>query len=155
MTTKISTGYDQLITLVEATFPSHVELINAYIPELNDDLTFDAAWGLALAPGVNSTNEIGCRLAVERDFIFTLTRKIYKGDLARNSSSRDHRRLQEKQLFEDQYLIINALENDPSINATAKVLFINDGGLEFVRGERNDLIMLRSTFQLEYWENLT
>jgi hypothetical protein len=153
----ISTAYDNLLAVIAAEFPNHVELINPYFPEINDDLTFDAAWGMALNEGNNTNRVIGCEMSMERSFLVTLTRKIYAGSLNRTSGTIAARRTTEKLLLEDQIALIKEFETNPQTsggNPIIATVFESDGGLEFVRTERSDLIMLKSIFRIEYFETL-
>lgn len=154
----ISLVYQDLIDLTIATYPTHKELINAYIPELNDDLTMEAAWGLALAPGLNSKLYASCQLSIERDFMLTLTRKIMAGGLNRSSGTISTRRAAEKALLEDQYLMINNAEKNSGLPAVTKITnftYETDGGIEFVRTEEVNLIMIKTIFKVKYEEVLT
>lgn len=158
--TSISKAYDALIAQIEITLPSHIELINPYRPELNDFLTYDAAWGLGFLDGQNSNREIGCNYTIRRNFSLILTRKIFKGDLSRSVNSVTERRNSEKQLFEDLHLIVKDIENSATLNQGADseiawCRFISDSGLEFIDGDKNNLVMLRAIFEIEYFEPLT
>ncbi len=153
----ISTAYDNLLTVIAAQYPNHMELINPYFPELNDDLTYDAAWGMALSEGTNTNRVVGCQMSMKRAFLVTLTRKIFAGSLNRTSGTISERRQTEKQLLEDQILLIKNFETNPltsDSNPIIGTIFQTDGGLEFIRTERSDLIMLKSIFEIEYFETL-
>lgn len=159
MSTVISNAYDTLVAEVSAVFPDHVELINPYFPEENDDLTYDAAYGIAFIDGENTQREFGCNYTVRRNFTVTLTRKIFKGDLSRNTSSVQERRDAEKQLFEDLHLLIKSVENSVTLNAGSGnsigwCLYRADSGLEFIKTDAFNLIMVRAIFEIEYFESL-
>lgn len=154
---KVSDIYDLLLTQCSTIYPSHVKLINPYIPELNDDVQFEKAWGLVVSNGTNTNRFVDCKLSIERDFILTLTRKIFSGNI-RSGTAVDEREDKEKLLLEDQFLFIQAIENNATINgddSIGKIIFQNDAGLEFVKVGRVDLIMIRSVLSVEYFENLT
>lgn len=153
----ISTAYDNILIVIETNFPNHIELINPYFPELNDDLTYDAAWGMALSDGLNTNRVVGCEMSMQRSFIVTLTRKIFAGSLNRTSGTVSERRATEKQLLEDQIILIKDFERNPltsDANPIIGCIFEADGGLEFIKTERSDLIMLKSIFRIEYFETL-
>lgn len=155
--TTVSKAYDDLIAEIERALPNHVELIDPYNPDQNDDLTFDSAFGVAFADGEN-TNRETCRLTQRRLFTVTLTRKIFKADKARNSYSVSERRSAEKQLFEDLKTLIDGIETNVSLNSSdedgvAWCLYRSDSGLEPIRGV--NLIMTRAIFEMEYFEDLT
>lgn len=154
----ISTAYDQFYTVVTGILPNHVELLNAYVPELNDDLTFAAGFGIAMGGGKNTNREICNFLSIERELIVTITRRVYKGDLMRTSDAVSARRTAEKQLFEDQKLVIEAIMESANLSSTSPVantVYAEDSGLEFVRTENVELLMVKTVFKLEYIENLT
>lgn len=155
----ISTAYDALVAQIVSLFPNHIELVNPYIPEANDDLTSDAAFGVGFTEGENTQREFGCNYTVRRNFIVTLTRKIYRGDQNRTATSITERRDTEKQIFEDLHLLIKAVETNVVLNAQgandiAWCLYRADSGLEFLRVENVNLIMVRAIFEIEYFERL-
>lgn len=153
----ISEAYDDFIGLMAATLPNHSELINPYAPEMNDDLTYEAAWGLAVAEGENTNRVVGCEVSIERRWLVTLSRKIKAGTLNRNATTVSARRTAEKNLFEDLDLVIGAFEKHPTVNSSTpivKTVYESDSGLEFVRTERHDLIMVRAVFRTEYFKAL-
>lgn len=153
---QISTIYDNFNALVLAQLPNHSLLINPYDPGLNDDLTFEKAWGLAVGPAVKPEIELDCRLSIDRSFILTITRKLRVGDLQRNSDAVSSRRTTEKNLFEDQYLIIKKIDQDVTLTgACVNCKMESDDGLQFVRTDRVDLIMIRTLFTVRYFENIT
>lgn len=153
---KISECYEELRTLVGTVFPNHVELVNPYQIELNDDITFEKAYGIAFAEGFNTNREIGCSLTIQRNFIFTLTRKIFAGPM-RTAEALSERREKEKQLFEDQFDIIKKFEQDTFVNNYVNIALVryeSDSGIEFIRAGQFDLVMLRSIFVLEYFQEV-
>lgn len=153
----ISQAYDDITAVITSVFPNHNELINPYVLELNDDLTFDKAWGLAIGEGENSNLQLGCRLSVDRNFRLTLTRKIFAGQLQRNVEAIAARRATEKQLFEDQYLILKEFETNPTITDSSvitKFVWQSDNGLELLKTEKSDIIFLTTVLKLTYLEEL-
>jgi hypothetical protein len=158
--TTISSAYDAVSGQLATTFPNHVELIDPYNPDRNDELTFDAAYGFALNDGLNTERQMSCEYTVRRLLTVTLTRKIFKGEVARNSYSVAERHSTEKQLFEDLHTLIKSVETNVTLNQgsgdrpIAWCKYQSDGGLEFVRGGQHNLIMVRAIFELEYFESL-
>lgn len=157
--TAISTAYDALVSQLEETFPDHTELINPYFPEENDDLTYTSAYGVSFVDGENTQREFSCNYTIRRNFSVTLTRKIFKGDLNRNSSSVEERRNTEKQLFEDLHLLIKSVETNVTLNAgsgndIAWCLYRADSGLEPIRVGNFNFIMVKAIFEIEYFEKL-
>jgi hypothetical protein len=148
-----SDAYDGLRTFVSTTLSTHSELTNPYLPDLTDDLLPLKGYAIGVADGVNTERQISCNLSISRDFLLILSRKVYA-----QSRDIDLRITTEKDLFEDQALIFTGLEKDPALNATptiTKATFVSDGGLEYIRDERIDLIMVRSIINIEYLEDIT
>ena len=152
----ISTAYGAIKTKMEALFPigsGYIQLVNPYDIDENTDSALKLGWGIALNSGTNTRRELSCRLSLERTITITFTRARYRSEF--NTSQQE---TNEKLLFEDQYLLIKDLENEPMINnATSgivKFTFESDGGVESVTGESDAYIKLSSIFSLEYFENL-
>jgi hypothetical protein len=153
----ISTAYDEIAALLSSTLPTHKEMINPYLPELNDDITYDKSFGLAFGEGINTNLQLACRMSIDRNMRVILTRKIFSGNLMRGTDALTVRKNAEKNLFEDQFLVIKAMEESPTITDSGvitKCVFQSDSGLEFARIDRIDLIMITSTFVLSYFEQL-
>lgn len=154
---KISTAYDELSGVVASTLSDHVKVINPYLIDLNDDITFVKGYGLGFSTGENTQRLTKPKMSIRRTFEVTITRKIYIGNQMRSADSTTIRETAEKNLFEDQFLVIKAIEQDPTIldsNTIADARYTNDNGLEFVRPERPDLILIRTQFDIEYFEDL-
>ncbi len=153
----ISLAYDQIVTVVQAKFPTHKELANPYVPEQNDDLSYEKAWGVSVEGGINTRRQLGCAFTISRDLIITLTRKVYLGDLQRSNTASEKRRTKEKDLLEDQYQLIKEVETNVALGASTPITRIeyeSDSGIEFIRSGQSDLIMIRSLFSMEYFENI-
>lgn len=149
----ISTAYDAIASAISTALPNHNELSNPYFPDADTDLKYDKAWGLAFSDGLNTELQISRRASIDRDFIVVITRKLrgLKNDLTTRKTT-------EKNLFEDQYEVIKALELDPDLQssgAISKISYVNDLGLEFIRTERTDLLMIKSTMNMKYFEDLS
>lgn len=156
MSTGITTALDRLFTITGGLFPNHKELVNPYFPEINDEISFEACYGIAVADGFRTDRVIGCQHSVERNFVIILTRKIVGSNL-RTADALLDRRTKEKLIFEDQELLINEVEKHPDLNSNmviAKTLWESDGGLEFYSTEKTNLILIRSVFSLEYFNDL-
>ena len=146
---KISSIYDELRTLVGTQLSSHTELNNPYDITDDADTMFDKGWAVGLGPASNTQRQVGCNMSVARDFVVTITRRYF-------TPSRDiaNRIAAEKLLFEDQLLVIKDIETNPSSSNIAKMVFIGDNGLEFLEGDRFGFIILQSTINVEYFEQL-
>jgi hypothetical protein len=149
---KISNIFDSLEAFVTTTLPDHKEMSNPYFPESESDLRYEKAYGIAYADGTNLEQLSGGIATLQRDFIVSVVRKIFYV-----KDSREIRKQTEKDLFEDQFLLIQGLEQDPTIADNTNItraVFVQDGGIEFVRVERNDILILRNVVRLEYHENV-
>lgn len=157
----ISQAYDAISTLLTTTLPAAsgwYELINPYVPEENDDLTYEKAWGLAFGVGNNTKRVIGCEMSIQRVFTVTLCRKTFAGTLNRKPEQLTARKTAEKALFEDLKLVVNELEKNVTVNNSVpiiKTVYLADSGLEFIRNDSHNLLMIRAEFQTEYFESLT
>jgi hypothetical protein len=157
-----SAAYDALVAQITEVFPNHAELINPYKPEENDDLTMQGAWGTCTMDGIPRKGEAGCTISLQRDIQLVLCRRIDVGDLDRNSAAAAARRQAEKSLIEDFETLLIALENNVSLQNTgdpeAKItsfVYEQDAGLEFIRPDSNNFIMLRGIFSMSYDRSLT
>jgi|GEM_PF-5438258 len=152
--TRITTIYDALHAHCVTTFPNHTELVNPYFPELNDDITFSSAWGLTILPMENGLEYLDCYTSLVRTFNLSLTKKIYSGPI-RSGASIQHRKLKEKELLEEQFLFIKSIESNVTLDGNSeinKILIQSDSGLEFLRSERVDLILINTIFSVQYFE---
>jgi hypothetical protein len=148
----ISDAFDAIKTLLETTFPTHKQLSNPYeVPE-NTTAALMKGWGLALGPGTNTNRNLSCHLSVGRTISIPITRTRHGSSLitAKNETN-------EKLLLEDQYLLIKAMEKDPTVNdneTITKMIFVGDDGIESVLSDNDHFITIVSRFELEYFEDL-
>lgn len=155
MSTKVSTAYNALIYLLGTTlFPQdhgYARLPNAYDAEANPDTMLKLGWSLAPGQAVNTDKFVGTKFSVARNFVLTLTRK-YEGLRVDESGKGDV----ELAIYEDQRLIINALEKDFSVGGeTVYTKYVGDDGIEYVRTAKENFLMLKTNVILEYFEDLT
>lgn len=148
---KISTIYDNVKTRLSTVFPDHYELHNPRNIELNNRLWLTQGQGVLFGSASNTERNLSCRLSIQRDMTITLTRQIYGTDQDLTAKSNT-----EKQLFEDQYLLIDDLEKDPDLDeTTARIAYVSDGGIVEVTFDEVQFLMIQSLFQFEYLETLT
>jgi len=148
----ISTGFDALVarveTVLDATTNGYTRLPNPYNVEDNTELKLRKGYGVALLAATNTNRQVNCKFSVNRTMEVVLTR-LYTGyeENAVDKAS------EEKLLLEDQYKIINDLEQDVTINGqTMYTRWESDGGIEYVAGETGRFLMLKTQFSLEYLE---
>ena len=156
MSTKISTLIDSMRSIIDTALPDHLEVINPYFPEESDDLTLKKCWGLALRSGVNSNREQNCRYSMVQNIELLIARTAFSGHI-RTATAIQERIDVEKLLMEDRHLVVSNFENSPQINSNdiARCEFLNDGGIEFVRIDESDILMIKMNFEVEYFESLT
>ena len=150
---KITDAYNATIVRLETLFPSAsgwVRLPNPYKPEENPDLYLKQGWGFVFGPASNTQRTV-CQITVERSVTIVLARKV---DSLENDAV--SKQATELQLLEDQFLLIQDLEQDSTINGTTMYTrWVEDGGLEYIRSETDKFLMVRTTVAIEYIENYT
>jgi hypothetical protein len=89
---------------------------------------------------------VSCYATISRDFVVTLTKRMFL-------TNRDisNRILAEKALFEDQITLIKKLELATS-QAISKIEFVSDNGLEFLEADRFGILVLQFVLRVEYFE---
>lgn len=149
---KVSDSYDAFKARVSAVLPSHFVLPNPYAPEQNSENALRVGQGVKFMGGLNSNRSLSCQLSIRRQIEVVITRKYYGSELMTANKT-----TVEKALLEDQYLVINEVEKDPT-NALSSVVvqarFESDSGIEFVFNDDKPFLMIRTIFALEYIENL-
>ena len=148
----ISTIYDSIVSLLGTTYSTgYFKLKNPYEVEENDNKSLNKGYGFRINTGDNSNRQLSCHLSMRRDVTFINT-------IVNRGTERDDtiRETAEKTLLEDQYKLIEALENDPTINdLCAKMVYVSDNGIEQIYGENNNYLMIETTYEIEYIENLS
>jgi len=153
---KISTGLDAIKTRLGIILPDHIQLSNPYDVEENTDRALNLGWGLGVGSGLNSERHLSCKLSIRRQIIIPITRRIIASELGTT-----RKETSEKNLLEDQFLVIDDLEKDPTVNNSnviSSMKYVSDGGIiGIARGDgKNDAWrFIRSIFQIEYFEDLT
>ncbi len=151
---KISDIYDQLETKVTAALPTHKELSNPYFPETTADLGYEKAYGIGFGAGSNDEERDEVKSeSKSQDFLLSLTRRIF----ARKKDT-DSRKSAEKGLMEDQRVITDLIAKDKFLGdckLILKALYITHDGIESVRVDRQDIIIVRSLIRIQYQEKTT
>lgn len=147
----ISDIFDNLTTLVTDVLPDHRELINPYFPEIDSELTYEKAFGVAFAEGVNLLgNENSGVEQRQQTFIVTLTRRKFalKADIATRKAT-------ERALLEDTTLVLDSLatvDGTSLAGSAQRALYSSHGGIEFLRVDqsRNDILLIRIIITVDY-----
>ena len=148
---KITTIIDNIRTRVATILPTHKELPNNRTIGENDTLFLSKGRAVSIGPGANTNRLVGCKLSIQRIVTVTITRAHFGVD--RDTTVRNNL---EKNLLEDQFLIIQDLEKDPDVDGvTARMVYSSDNGIEEVFGEQGHFLMIQTIFDFEYLEDLT
>ena len=149
MSTKFSSVYDELRTVLSTVFPDRTELNNPYVIEDDSDLMYDSGYTLGIGTGNNSNRVICGKATVRRDFVVILTNRY-------TAPSRDipARIAKEKQLLNAQQDLIKYMESNTSSANIVSMSYTSDNGIEFLAGDRFGFLVLQSIVSIEYVEAL-
>lgn len=147
----LSTIYDSFQSLIETELPAYKKIPNPYFPDTTGNLLSIKSYGIVLGAGFNTERYVGCKITIQRTFQIILLQQI---------TTTDHNLVAkatiEKQMFEDQWILINALEKDTTLaQSSIKTKYTTDSGLQFLDGDRNKYFLLISDFESEYQEDFT
>lgn len=150
MSTAITALYDGMVTIVGGLFtaPTYKELVNPYIPEFNDSLSLARGYGFVIGAGDAQPQNLGRYEAISRTIEVTQT-------IVNRGTERDAtiRRTAEKNLLEDQYLLVDYFrQNTAPIAKVWNIAYQSDGGLEFVLADNQNYIMIKTTLRATYSE---
>lgn len=148
---KITTIYDALVTRLSAIYTSHFRLPNAYQVEQNPESWLLKGYALQVSPATNLNLKLSCQMSIARQFTVVLTREFKALDL-----DVTHKSTTEKDLLEDQYLLVKDFEKTVTVNdpAVAGCIFQGDSGILSVFPDKNNFLKLESIFTIRYFENL-
>jgi hypothetical protein len=148
---KIKTIRQELETVIDGVISGYQKIPNPYELEKISNVILRKGYGIAFGPGTNTERMLSCQLSVDREFAVILTREV-----AATEHNAEGRETVEKSIFEDQYLIIKAIEKDADLLGSAsRARYVSDSGLEYVGLENSRYFVLVSTFATEYFESLT
>lgn len=148
---KISTIIDNFRTRMATILPDHKELRHVRAIEENDELFMAKGQAVAYGFGSNTNRNLSCRLSKVINVVATVTRAVRGHD--RDVETRIEA---EKDLLEDQLLIIKDIEKDASLDSiTARIAYVSDNGIEEIFVGKGHYLMIQSNFELEYFEELT
>lgn len=144
---KYSLAYDDVRTIMQTLYPNHKELVNPYDLESNPDIELKQSWGISIGSALNGTRVVCNRATITRNFSIVLARRSNR---TRNDNAT--RIVTEKLLFEDLSLLVKYFEENPKTTNITRVRYTDDEGLDFVAGDRDNYLVLRSTLLVEYTE---
>jgi hypothetical protein len=148
---KISTIMDNFRARMAAVLADHKELSYPRSLFNNNELFLTKGQGCYLGPGINTQRNLSCRLSKQINMTVVITR-------ANRGHDRDieTRILAEKNLLEDQLLIIKDIEKDSSLDSVAaRVVYQSDNGIDEVFVNEKDFLFIQTNFLIEYFEDLT
>ena len=149
---RISTIRDALVSKISTLLPNHTQFANAYSPEANPSKFLKQGFGVGIAEGNNTNRIVGSVYTVERSFFFVLTRQLFGTDLAVSTKE-----TLEKNLFEDQYLLLKDFHGDEKLGTTniiARTNYVSDSGILLnITGDMK-FLQLTSTMTIEYFESI-
>jgi len=147
---KITTIYDEFITIVETLFPTRYSLPDTMLIENNDERFLENGYAIHFGPSLNTSRTVCNQVTTQRQVSITLTKAIY-------ATHRDLDKIQaaEKALFEDQFSLLSNFQlNEELDNICPKRSFVSDNGVERILGAQKNFVMIESVFQIEYHENI-
>lgn len=142
----ISSLYDSLITRLAVALPSHLRLSNPYDLEQNPERFLNQGYGVAFGTGENTKQIVDCTLSMRMDIIVSVTRQFVGQE-----TDHDGKATVEKNLFEDQLLVIKDFCNNITVGT---IDFNGHGGVEFIVTDKSNFLALRSTFSIIYFESI-
>ena len=145
---KQSDIYDELVTQLETVLPDHHRLHNPYDLEENDENFLRQGWGIAISSGSNSNRTFCPKISIQRNYNIIITRQYYA--LQHDAVAKA---VTEKQLLEDQLLLIENLCNNTELSGnTGHVIFETDGGIERIFGAKDQYMALQTIYRTEIFE---
>ena len=149
---KISTVFDNFVTLVDGQLTDHRQLPDPYNIEDNMERILEKGYGVGYGAGTNTKRLVGCeKVSREIELILVITRMMAstRHDITQLSTI-------QKNLHEDLFLVEKELcKNDPQLsNTVSKAELLGWVELEPVEGERFKYIRLGSSFLFEYFETI-
>lgn len=146
---QITNIHNQLHTRLAAVLSDHVELSDSVNIEENDRAELKKGYGLNFSGSRRISKNVSCVYNLQREITVTNTVEIFGGD-----RDKTIKKTMEKQLLENQEIIIHEFENNVTLNDTVdKIEFVQGGGIQPVYSGNENIIMLQSIFVLEYQKN--
>lgn len=149
MPTKIETIYDAIVDLIEGELTTHTRIPNPYVLDENDFLRLTNGFAVAIGAGVDTSRSVGCIITWERAFTISLVRRIVT-----TQSNITQRETIEKDILVDHDLIRKAIYLDNTLSGNVmKATIVDDGGVNFIDGERLKFLAIDLNLLVEYQEN--
>lgn len=152
MTTKVTSLFDALVTVVAATVSGAHRLPNPYDLEHQPARLLENGYAIVMGPTRKLQNNVASQFLIVRDVGIVLTRLI-----ATTQANATHRASIEKTLFEDQLAVIKAINANVTLGGiVADVSWQSDAGLEFLETQdaAGRYFVLSSAFAVTYLETV-
>lgn len=142
--------YDALVTITDTLFtaPTYRKLVNPYVPERNDALALRRGYGFYVGPSSNANLTMGRYVKYRREIVVIQT-------IVNRGTERDYaiREAAEKTLLEDQFTLVDYFQQNTTPAAKVWTLeWASDNGIEPVFTDKENYVMIRSTFSAVYAE---
>ena len=147
MTTKISTIYDALVSVVGGVITTYKRIPNPYFIDENNQLLLAKGFGIGVGSGTRRDLEV-CKLAWNRIFTVVLVQQITTTD-----NNVNDRIDIEKAMLEDHFAIIRAIESASTLNGNdIKADVLGDSGMQFLTGDRLKYLSISIDINILYQE---
>jgi len=134
--------YDSIFTIIEATFPNKMELINPYVIEDNNELFLKEGYGIELGSVVLSDAFARVQRQFQRNISISFTKQVIATD-----KKAAPRIVAEKLLFTEELQLITALKNGLPCDFCE---FVGDEGIEFIGEGTVNFMRSRMNFIINY-----
>lgn len=151
MTTKVEQVYDALTTLCENTLTGYKRFPNPYSLDANTFLHLKDGFGVAIGNGSDTERFLGCEVTWQRNFIVTLVKQI---TTTQNNLAK--REIIEVDILNDHDKLMKAIYRDNSLGGKAiKSIVTDDGGVNFIDGDRLKFLAMEINVVVEYADSPT
>lgn len=137
-----------LNTLVQNQLPDYGKLSDSYETLDNASTILLKGYSVGFGPSERNSDEI-CQgfIRIRRQFQIILT-NVYMPNF-----DADYREGLENSLMDDHFLIVSALEKDPTLTGeNINSFYASDGGLEYLIDDRKQFIIVVITVSVDYIE---
>ena len=147
----ITTIYDNIDTILSALFSAKTEIPNPRKLSDNNENYLKDGYGFYFAGAGLPSFDLSHFQGYSREIVIVLARNIYRVD---NDTS--VYKTAEKNLLEDQVVLINSLADDRTMDdLITSVEFTGDSGVEFTFDDKYNFMYLSTTFDLEYKQDVS
>jgi hypothetical protein len=141
----ITDVYNQLKAQIKSVLPNHQLLANPYRTADNPELLLRQGYGIQIGQGGNNRLSV-YSLSQKRQFSIVITRQAYA-----TQSDQGAKAVTEKQIIEDQLLVLNAIEKDPTLGGLVlRAEYASDSGVSFVSTDKDNFLELTTAVSVIY-----